>query len=69
MLLFLWIVNSFIFYQKLTKWIDCCLKNEKETTYWKKKKQLVRTIRGNSCMLKEAATASYSWKRDVPQFY
>ena len=28
----------------------------------KRKKQPVRVIRKNSCMLKEAATASYSWK-------
>ena len=43
------------------------------TTVWKIKtkifieKQPVRGIRGNSCVLKEAATASYSWKINVPQ--
>ena len=35
----------------------------------KRKKQLVSAGRENSCMLKEAVTASYFWKRDIPQFY
>ena len=35
----------------------------------KRKKHSVRVTRENGCMLEEAATASYTRKRNVPHFY
>ena len=61
---------SLFCYQKATKVIDCYLKIKNETTHWKEKSsQWELFVKIAVCMLKEAATASYSCKRDVPPLY
>ena len=61
---------SLFYYQKATKRIECYLKIQKETTHWKERgSQWELFVKIAASMLKEAATASYSWKRDVPPLH
>ena len=48
---------------------DGLLLEKLKGSYSFKKKQPVRVILENSCMIKEAATLSNSWKINVPHFY